>query len=73
MKGPDEPVCKAVVFDVASGSGNVGGAGLSKSNDTNTSEGVPESFVTSGGFSALEGIAQRQVDERVVDARVGSE
>ena len=57
LKEPDEPVCKVVVFDVASGSGTVGGAGLSKGNDTNTSEGVPESFVTSGGFSPLEGIA----------------
>ena len=73
LKEPDEPVCKAVVFDVASGSGTVGGTGLSKGNDTNTSEGVPESFVASGGFSALEGIAQRQVDERFVVARVGSE
>ena len=73
LNEPDEPVCKAVVFDVASGSGAVGGAGLSKGNDTNTSEGVPESFVTSGRFSALEGIAQRQADERVAGVRVGSE
>ena len=51
LKEPDEPICKAVVFDVASWSGTVGDAGLSKGNDTNTSEGVPESFVTSGGFS----------------------
>ena len=72
LKGSDEPVCKAVLFDVASGSGTVGGAGLSKGNDTNTGEGVPESFVTSGGFSALEVIAQRQADEQFVDARVGS-
>ena len=48
LKEPDEPICKAVVFVVASGSRTVGGAGLSKGNDTNTSEGVPESFVTSG-------------------------
>ena len=73
VKEPNEPVCKAVVFDVASGSGTVGGAGLSKGNDTNTSEGVPESFVTSGGFSAWEGIAQRQADERIVGVPVGSE
>ena len=73
LKEPDEPVYKAVVFDVTSGSGTVGGAGLSKGNDTNTSEGVPESFVTSGGFSALEGIAQRQADERFAVVRVGSE
>ena len=73
MKEPDEPVCKAVVFDVASGSGTVGGAGLSKGNGTNTSEGVPESFLTSGGFSALEGIAQRQADERIVGVHVESE
>ena len=52
LNEPNDQVCKVVVFDVASGSGTVGGAGLSKGNDTNTSEGVPESFVTSGGFSA---------------------
>ena len=46
----EEPLCKAVMFDVASGSGEVAGVGLSKGNATNTSEGVPESFVTSGGF-----------------------
>ena len=56
------PLCKAVMFDVASRSGTFGGAGLSKGNDTNTSEGLSESFVTSGGFSALEGFAQRQAD-----------
>ena len=72
LKEPDEPVCEAVVFDVASGSGAVGDAGLSNGNDTNKSEGVPESFVTSGGFSALKGIAQRQGDERIVGVRVGS-
>ena len=73
LREPDEPVYNAVVFDMAGGSGTVGGAGLSKGNDTNTSEGVPESFVTSGGFSALEGIAQRQADESFVGVRVGSE
>ena len=61
------------MFDLSSGSGTVGGAGLSKGNDTNTSEGVPESFVTSGRFSALECIALRQADERIVVVRVGSE
>ena len=50
------------MFDVASGSGTVGDVGLSKGNATNTGEGVPESFVTSGGFSTVEGIAQRQAD-----------
>ena len=50
--------------DMASGSGTVGGVGLSRGNATNTSEDVAESFVTSAGFSTLEGIAQRQVDER---------
>ena len=59
----DEPVCKAVVFDVASGNGEVGDVRLSKGNATNTSEGVPESFETSGGFSTLEGIARRQADD----------
>ena len=70
-KKPDEPVCKAVVFDVASGSGTVGGVELSKENVTDTSEGVPESFFTSSSFSILEGIAQ--ADERFVSARTGSE
>ena len=60
---PDEPVCKAVVFDAASVSGEVGDVRLSKRNVTDTSEGVPESFVTSGGFSTLEGIARRQTDD----------
>ena len=66
-------LCKAVMFDVTSGIGNVGGAGLSKGNDINTSEGVPGSFVTSGGFSTLEGIAQRQADGRFADIRMGYE
>ena len=61
---PDEPVCKAVVFDVASGSGEVGDVRLSKGNITNTSGGVPESFVTSGGFSTLEGIGRREADDK---------
>ena len=39
---------KAVIFDVASGSGTIRGVDLSRGNATNTSEGVPESFVTSG-------------------------
>ena len=63
MKDPDELVCNAVMFDVASGSESVGGAGLSKEGVTDPSEGVPESFVTSGGFSILEGIARRQLDD----------
>ena len=58
----DEPLCKAVMFDVATGSGTVGGVELSRGNATNASEVVSESFVTSGGFSTLEGIAQRQAD-----------
>ena len=74
MLGKQEgPLCKAVLFDVASESGTVRGAGLSKGNDTNTSEGVPELLVTSGGFSALEGIAQCQADGRFADAGMGDE
>ena len=53
----DKPLCKAVLFDVASGIGTVGGVELSRGKATNTNEGVPVSFVTSGGFSILEGIA----------------
>ena len=61
------------MFDVASGSGTVGGVELSKENVTDPSDGVPESFVTSGGFSTVEGVARRQGDERFLSARVGSE
>ena len=71
LKEPDEPVCKAVVFDVPSGT--VGGVELSRGNVTDPSEGVPESFVTSGGFSTLEGIARRQADERSVGTRIGDD
>ena len=63
MKEPEEPVCNAVMSDVASGSESVAGAGLPKEGVTDPSEGVPESFVTSGGFSTLEGIARRQADD----------
>ena len=73
LKVPYEPVCKAVVFDVASGNGTVGGVELSRENVTDASEGVPESFVTSGVFSILEGIVRHQADERFVSARIGSE
>ena len=73
LKEPDEPVRKAVVFDVDSRSETVGGAGLSKEGVSVPSEGVSESFVTSGGFSTLEGIARRQVEERFVGTRVGDE
>ena len=62
LREPDEPACKARVFDVASGSGTVGGVGLSKEGISGPSEDVSESFVTSGGFSTLEGIARRQAD-----------
>ena len=61
------------MFDVASESGSVGGVELSQENDTNTSEGVPESFMTSDGFSTWEGIAQRQVAERFLGVRIGDE
>ena len=40
LKEPDKPVCKAVVFDMASGSETVGGAGLSKEDVSAPSEGV---------------------------------
>ena len=73
LKEPDVPVCKAVVFDVASGSGTVGEIELSRENVTDWSEGVPESFVTSGGFSTLESIARRQAEERFVGTRVDDE
>ena len=73
LRGLDEPVCKAVLFDVVSGSGTVGGIELSRGNVTNPSERVAESFVTSGGVSTLEGIAQRQADGKFVDARSDGE
>ena len=48
----DKSPCNAVMFDVASGSGTVGGGELPKWKVTNASECVPESFETSGGFSS---------------------
>ena len=73
LREPEEPACKAVVFDVASGSGTVGGVGLSKKGVSGPSEGVSESFVTSVGFSTLEGIAQRKADEGIVGTNMGGE
>ena len=73
LREPDEPACKAVVFDVASGNGTVGGVGLSKEGIRGPNEGVSESFVTSGGFSTLEGIARRQANERFVSTCMGGE
>ena len=73
LREPDETACKAVVFDVASGSGTDGGVGLSKKGVSGPSEGVSESFVTSGGFSTLEGIARRQADEGFVGTSMGGE
>ena len=67
----EEPLCKAVTFDVAGVSGIAGGVGSSKGDGANTNECVPESFVTSGGFSNLEVIAQRQADGRLAGTRVG--
>ena len=73
LREPDEPACKSVVFDVASGSGTVGGVGLSKEGISGPSEGVSESFVTSGGFSTSEGFARRQANERFVSTCMGGE
>ena len=74
LREPDERACKAVVFDVASGNGTVGGVGLSKEGISAPSEGVSESIVASGGFSTLEGIARRQADEKfVAPRRMGDE
>ena len=61
------------MFDVASGSRTVGGVELSRGNVTDPSEGVPESFVTKGRFSLLEGIARHQTDERFLGARIDIE
>ena len=61
------------MFDVASGSGTVGGVELSRENVTNPSEGAPENLVTSGGFSSLEDIAQRQADGSFVDSCLDGE
>ena len=60
----NEPLCKRLMFDVASVSGTVRGVEVSTKKATNISEGVPEKIVTSGGFSTLDGIAQCQADER---------
>ena len=71
LRESDEPTCKAVGFDVASGSGAVGGVGLSKEGISALSEGVSESVMTSGGFSTLEGIVRRQTDEGFGGTRMG--
>ena len=68
----DRP-CKALMFDVTSGSGTVGGVEFSRGYATIPSEGVPGCFVTSGGFYTLKGIAQRQADESFVGARMDDE
>ena len=68
-----EPLCKAVMFDSASGSGTVGGGGLPTANVTDSSGGVAESYVTSGRFSILEGIAQRQAGGRFAGTLMGDE
>ena len=67
---PGGPLRKTVMLDVVSGSGTVGVA-ESRGNVTMTSGGVPESVVTSGGFSVLESIARRQADERIVGTGMG--
>ena len=69
---PGGPVCKTVMLDVRSGSGTVGAA-ESRGNVTMTSGGVPESVVTSGGFSVLESIARRQADERILGTSMDEE
>ena len=45
----------------------------SKKGVSGPSEGVSENFVTSGGFSTLEGIARRQADEGFVGTSMGGE
>ena len=69
----DKPLCKAVMFVVAIRLETVGVVELSRGKATNSSEGVPESFVASGRFSTLEGIAQRQVDEGFLCSRMDGE
>ena len=73
MEESEEVTCKAVVFDVVSGSGAAGGVGLSKEGISAPSDGVSESLVTSGGFSALEGIARLQAGEGFGGTRIGGE
>ena len=73
LSGRDKPLLEEVMFDVGSGNGTVGGVELSRVSATNTSDGVPESFVTSGGFSTSEGFAQRQADGRFAGACMGDE
>ena len=73
LKEPDDPVCRTVMFDVASGTGLVEGVELSRGIVTAPIEVVHESFVTSGGFPTLAVIARRQADERFVGACIDSE
>ena len=62
----DVPLCKSVLFEVASKGRAVGLGKLSSSYGPDAGEGVPESLITRVGFSTLEVIAQPQADERVV-------
>ena len=64
----DMPQCKSVRFDMGRRSRDFGGRELPRGYVTDASEIVPESLITSGAFSALEDIAQRQADARVVVA-----
>ena len=61
------------MFGVDRGSETVGGAEMSRENVIDPSECVPKSFVTSGGFSTLEGIARRQTGELFLGTRMGDE
>ena len=73
LKEQEEPLWKAVMFDVASGSRTIGGGGLPTGNVTDPSEGVAGNFVTGGGFSTLEGNAQREANGRFAGTLMGDE
>ena len=62
----DMPPCNSVTFDVSGRSIVFGGRELSRGDVTDAHEDVPEIFITSSGFSALEDIAREQADARAV-------
>ena len=59
--------CKSVTFDISGKRADV-----SRVYATEVSEGVPESNISSGGFSALESIARKQIDEGATGSQAGT-
>ena len=63
----DTPPCESMVFDMSGDRVDV-----SRGFATDVSEGVPESTITSGGFSVLEGIARNQAEDGSMGSHGGT-